>query len=66
MVLTGLTRNMLSDESRAEFFLKRIPKRRIGQPDEIAATILFLCSEEAAYIHGTTIVVDGGMSCTRV
>ncbi len=66
MVLTGLTRNMLTDEARAEFFLKRIPKRRIGQPDEIASAILFLSSEEAAYIHGTTIVVDGGMSCTRV
>jgi NAD(P)-dependent dehydrogenase (short-subunit alcohol dehydrogenase family) len=57
---------MLTDEARAEFFLKRIPKRRIGQPDEIASAILFLSSEEAAYIHGTTIVVDGGMSCTRV
>lgn len=66
MVLTGLTRNMLNDETRIDFFLNRIPKRRIGQPEDIASTILFLCSDEANYIHGTTIVVDGGMSITRV
>ncbi len=66
LVLTGLTRNMLSDEERASLFLQRIPKRRIGQPDDIAATVLFLCSEEATYIHGATITVDGGMSCTRI
>jgi 3-oxoacyl-[acyl-carrier protein] reductase len=66
MVLTGLTRNMFSDEKRTEMFLQRIPKRRIGQPEDISSTILFLCSDEASYIHGTTITVDGGMSCTRI
>lgn len=34
---------------------------RIGQPDEVAAAVLFLASEQAAYITGQTLVVDGGI-----
>ncbi|MCX6053649.1 MAG: SDR family oxidoreductase [Chloroflexi bacterium] len=66
MVLTGLTKNMLGDEDQAKYFLEKIPKRRIGTPEDIAAAILFLCSDEASYIHGTTLHVDGGMLCTRM
>lgn len=65
MVLTGLTRNMLGDPEQAEYFLERIPMRRIGQPEDIAAAVLFLCSDEASYIHGTTLFVDGGMLCSQ-
>ncbi|HEY9075783.1 MAG TPA: SDR family oxidoreductase [Anaerolineaceae bacterium] len=66
MVLTGLTRNMLGDPDQAAYFLEKIPKRRIGEPEDIAAAVLFLCSDEASYIHGTTLHVDGGMMCTRM
>jgi NAD(P)-dependent dehydrogenase (short-subunit alcohol dehydrogenase family) len=65
MVLTGLTQNMLGDPEQAEWFIERIPMRRIGQPEDIAAAVLFLASDEAAYIHGTTLFVDGGMISTR-
>lgn len=65
MVLTGLTKNMLGDPDQAEWFIERIPKRRIGTPEDIAAAILFLSSDEASYIHGTTLFVDGGMISTR-
>ncbi len=65
MVLTGLTHNMLGDPDQAEWFIERIPKRRIGVPEDIANAVLFLASDEAAYIHGTTLFVDGGMICTR-
>jgi 3-oxoacyl-[acyl-carrier protein] reductase len=41
---------------------KRIPMRRIGSPADIAAAVLFLASDAAAYITGQTIVVDGGMT----
>ena len=36
------------------------PLRRVGAPEEIAASILYLASDEAAYVTGTTLVVDGG------
>jgi 3-oxoacyl-[acyl-carrier protein] reductase len=40
----------------------RHPLRRIGVPDDVAAAVLFLASDAAAWITGATIVVDGGMS----
>ncbi len=66
MVLTGLTHNMLGDEDQVTYFLEKIPQRRIGAPDDIAHAILFLASDEASYIHGATLHVDGGMMCTRM
>jgi 3-oxoacyl-[acyl-carrier protein] reductase len=65
MVVTNLTQRMFADEETEQFFLERIPKKRIGLPEDLAPAILFLCSDEASYIHGTTLVVDGGMLCTR-
>jgi len=66
MVLTGLTQNMLGDPDQAQYFLDKIPKRRIGTPEDIAAAVLFLSSDDASYIHGATLHVDGGMICTRM
>jgi 3-oxoacyl-[acyl-carrier protein] reductase len=43
-----------------EQFLSRIPVNRIGSPEDIAYTALFLASDEASYITGQTITVDGG------
>ncbi|HPH97119.1 MAG TPA: SDR family oxidoreductase [Anaerolineaceae bacterium] len=66
MVLTGLTNNMLGDPDQAKMFIDKIPMRRIGEPDDIASAVLFLSSDEASYIHGTTLFVDGGMICTNL
>jgi len=41
---------------------KAIPAKRVGQPEEVAATVLFLASKDAGYISGQTLVVDGGMT----
>ena len=53
------------DSPRFQATSERIPMRRIGQPEDIAASVLFLSSDEASYIHGTTLFVDGGMISTR-
>jgi 3-oxoacyl-[acyl-carrier protein] reductase len=40
---------------------KRIPAKRVGEPEDVAAAVLFLASKDASYISGQTLVVDGGM-----
>ncbi|MCM2563226.1 SDR family oxidoreductase [Lutimaribacter sp. EGI FJ00015] len=40
--------------------VQRLPLRRLGQPEEVAATIFFLCSPESGYISGTEIEINGG------
>jgi 3-oxoacyl-[acyl-carrier protein] reductase len=45
-----------------ESFLSLIPLARKGQPEEIAYAVAFLASDEAAYITGQTLAVDGGMA----
>ncbi|MHC4821456.1 MAG: SDR family oxidoreductase, partial [Planctomycetota bacterium] len=42
--------------------LARIPLGRLGEATDISRAVLFLASDAAAYITGTTLVVDGGMS----
>jgi 3-oxoacyl-[acyl-carrier protein] reductase len=51
---------------RSEAFIKSmeaaVPLGRLGTPRDIANTALFLASDEASYITGTTIIVDGGQT----
>jgi 3-oxoacyl-[acyl-carrier protein] reductase len=55
-IATDMTEGLL--EAMAE----RIPARRAGTPEEVAACIRFLVSEEASYVTGATLVVDGGLT----
>jgi NAD(P)-dependent dehydrogenase (short-subunit alcohol dehydrogenase family) len=43
-------------------FISRQPMKRFGRPEEIANTVLFLCSDESSFITGIEVIVDGGMS----
>lgn len=43
-------------------YLKQIPAGRLGRPEEVAKAVAFLASEDAAYINGQTLCVDGGMT----
>ncbi len=56
---TDMTKALTDDQKEAIF--KDIPANRLGEPDEIAATVAFLVSDGAAYITGETIHVNGGM-----
>jgi 3-oxoacyl-[acyl-carrier protein] reductase len=56
---TDMTRE-LSEEVRSELE-KGIPLARLGRPEEVAMTVVFLASEGAAYMTGQTLHVDGGM-----
>jgi 3-oxoacyl-[acyl-carrier protein] reductase len=56
---TDMTRNLPEDQRAA--LLQRIPLQRLGQVDDIAATVAFLVSDAAGYITGQTLHVNGGM-----
>jgi 3-oxoacyl-[acyl-carrier protein] reductase len=51
---------MTADVDTADL-LSRIPAGRLGQPQEVAAVIAFLCSDAAAYVNGAVLQVDGGL-----
>ena len=52
---------MLSDPKLLEPLLQNIPLHRLGQPIDVAHLAAFLASDEAGYITGATMVVDGGL-----
>jgi NAD(P)-dependent dehydrogenase (short-subunit alcohol dehydrogenase family) len=56
-------REVVSDEG-VEALIEKVHQQRAGRPEEIARTIVFLCSEDASYITGTTLTPDGGFTST--
>lgn len=57
---TEMTKVQQEDEAHRKFLMFKIPLKRIGKPEEIVGTALFLASEASNYITGETIFVDGG------
>lgn len=60
VIETDMTKGMLIDEKAKIGLMTRIPKGRVGQPEDIGAAAAFLASDEADYITGVVIYVDGG------
>jgi 3-oxoacyl-[acyl-carrier protein] reductase len=56
---TDMTKNLPEDAKK--YMLGQIPLGRMGQPDDVANAVLFLSSDEAAYITGQVLRVNGGM-----
>jgi NAD(P)-dependent dehydrogenase (short-subunit alcohol dehydrogenase family) len=57
-------RHLLGDAIYDNLLANRVHAHRIGRPEEIAQAIVFLCSDEASYITGTTLTPDGGFTLT--
>ena len=59
---TPLNRALASEEEFREYERDRIPLRRRGRPEEVASAYLFLASDDASFVHGAALVVDGGQT----
>ena len=60
VVATPMIEGVLDDPGFLNMVETRIPLGRPGRPEEIAAVSLFLASDEASFVHGAIIPVDGG------
>lgn len=60
-ILTEMTRsNVLSDNEARRTILSRTPLGRFGEPEDVASVVAFLASDDAAYVTGETVFIDGG------
>lgn len=62
---TGMTADMEKDTALMEKFKERIPLGRAAEPDDIAAVISFLASDDARFVTGVNLPVDGGLSASN-
>jgi|CZKI01.1.fsa_nt_gi glucose 1-dehydrogenase len=61
-ISTPINNSWLHDAAKLRRELKRIPLHRIGRPEEVAGAVHYLASDEASYVTGTTLIIDGGRS----
>ena len=58
---TPINADVEADPEKMAALLKEIPLARMGQPDEVGKLAVYLASDAAAYITGSTYVIDGGL-----
>ena len=61
-IVTPINAFVLNDPEAEHAVVSEIPLQRMGNPEEVAAAVAWSASDQASYVTGTTIVVDGGMS----
>lgn len=61
-IATPMNEHILSDPKQHEAVLSLIPMNRVGEPKQVASAAAWLASEEASYVTGVTLFVDGGMT----
>jgi len=62
-IKTDINKDAWETESALQELYKVIPYKRIGVPEDVGDTAAWLASDESDYINGTTLFVDGGMTC---
>ena len=62
LIKTDFAKALWEDPQRIEESNKRVPLRRIGEPDEIAGAVVFLASRASTFMTGQTMVIDGGVT----
>lgn len=65
VTMTDMVRERFNDKAFRRMQVDMTPYPRLGETEDVASTIAFLCSPGAAFINGQTIVVDGGWSTTK-
>jgi glucose 1-dehydrogenase len=61
-IMTPINKKLLDDKPKLNALLKNIPLGRMGSPEDVATLASFLASDDAAYITGSTYIIDGGLT----
>jgi meso-butanediol dehydrogenase/(S,S)-butanediol dehydrogenase/diacetyl reductase len=62
---TGMTEDMVKDKALVGKFMERMPLGRVAEPADIAAVVVFLASDDARFVNGANIPVDGGVMASN-
>lgn len=62
---TGMTEDMLDDKGLMSRFMERLPLRRYAEPADIAGVVAFLASDDARFVNGVNLPVDGGVTASN-
>jgi meso-butanediol dehydrogenase/(S,S)-butanediol dehydrogenase/diacetyl reductase len=62
---TGMTEDMLKDKDLVAKFMERLPLKRVAEPADIAGVVAFLASDDARFVNGVNLPVDGGVTASN-